>query len=137
MVAPIVMVTSLRYARAMSDVRFQSIEDTDLADIWYALGGAATRHAEHFKPLFEVIATELLERRGDGLNPWLEQRFREFRLSDSKEDAEANLKVSPEADISPCLATGAACPDSGRCNCLGAAPSEVYSRRNSLNLSAG
>lgn len=83
----------------MSDVRFQSIEDTDLADIWYALGGAAARHAEHFKPLFDVIATELLERRGDGLNPWLEQRFREFRLSDSKEDAEANLKVSPEADI--------------------------------------
>ena len=82
----------------MSDARFQIIEDAELADIWYALGGAASRHPEHFKPLFDVIATELLERRGDGLTPSLEQRFREFRLSDSKEDAEANLKVSPEAD---------------------------------------
>jgi hypothetical protein len=40
---------------------------------------------------------ELIDRRGEGLNPWLEQRFRPFRLADSKEDAEANLRISPEA----------------------------------------
>jgi hypothetical protein len=33
------------------------------------------------------------------LNPWLEQRYRPFRLADSKEDAEANLKASPEAAV--------------------------------------
>lgn len=80
----------------MSDVRFDSIEDGDLADIWYALGGTAIRHPEHFKPLFDDIATELLDRRGVGLNPWLEQRFREFRLADSKDDAQAALEIPPE-----------------------------------------
>jgi hypothetical protein len=40
---------------------------------------------------------ELEARRGDGLKTWLEQRFRPFRLADSKEDAETNLKLSPEA----------------------------------------
>ena len=81
----------------MADPRFQSLEDGDLADIWYALGGAAVRHAERFQPLMDACFQELVERRGDGLNPWLEQRFREIRLRDSKEDAEANLKQSPEA----------------------------------------
>jgi hypothetical protein len=32
----------------------------------------------------------LESRREKGLNPWLEERFRSFRLQDSKEDAEAN-----------------------------------------------
>jgi hypothetical protein len=82
----------------MSDIRFDSIEDGELADIWYALGGAAIRHPDHFQPLVDAVFTELIGRRGkDGLNPWLEQRFREFRLVDSREDAEANLKSSPEA----------------------------------------
>jgi hypothetical protein len=74
----------------MSDIRFQSFEDGDLADIWYALGGAAVRHPDHFQPLTDVCFQELLERRGEGLNPWLEQRYRAFRLADSREDAEAN-----------------------------------------------
>ena len=60
----------------MTDIRFQSFEDDELADIWYALGGAAVRHPEHFKPLMDSVATELLDRRGVGLNPWLEQRYR-------------------------------------------------------------
>ena len=81
----------------MSDIRFQSIEDGDLADIWYALGGSAVRHPEHFEKLMNECFHELVERRGAGLNPWLEQRFRSFRLADSREDAEANLKISPEA----------------------------------------
>ena len=80
----------------MADIRFQSFEDGDLADIWYALGGSAARHPEHFQKLMDDCFVELVERRGEGLNPWLEQRFRAFRLVDSKEDAEANLKISPE-----------------------------------------
>jgi hypothetical protein len=75
----------------VADIRFDSIEDGELADIWYALGGAAVRHPDHFKPLMDAVFNELLDRRGaDGLNPWLEQRFREFRLADSREDAAAN-----------------------------------------------
>jgi hypothetical protein len=75
----------------VADIRFQSLEDGELADIWYALGGAAARHVDHFKPLMDATFTELLERRGEGLNPWLEARFRPFRLADSREDAETNL----------------------------------------------
>jgi hypothetical protein len=75
----------------MADIRFQSLEDGDLADIWYALSGAAARHPDHFKRLTDDTLNELMARRGDGINPWLEQRFRPFRLQDSKEDADANL----------------------------------------------
>jgi hypothetical protein len=81
----------------MADIRFQSLEDGDLADIWYAVAGSAARHPEHFQKLMDDCFQELTDRRGAGLNPWLEQRFRPFRLADSKEDAEANLKASPEA----------------------------------------
>jgi hypothetical protein len=79
----------------MADIRFQSLEDGELADIWYALAGAATRHPEHFKQLTDDTLTELLARRADGLNPWLEQRFRPFRLQDSKEDATADARTVP------------------------------------------
>jgi hypothetical protein len=81
----------------MPDIRFQSMEDGELADVWYALGGAAARHPQHFQPLMDAVFSELVERRGEGLNPWLEQRFRAFRLADSKEDAEANLRSSEAA----------------------------------------
>ena len=75
----------------MSDIRYDSIEDGELADIWYALGGAAIRHPDRFQPLVDSVFKELIDRRGEeGLNPWLEQRFREFRLIDSREDAAAN-----------------------------------------------
>ena len=74
----------------MSDIRFQSFEDSELADIWYALGGSAARHPDHFQKLMDQCLQELMERRGEGLNPWLEERFRPFRLADSKEDAEIN-----------------------------------------------
>ena len=50
----------------MADIRFQSIEDGPLADIWYALGGAAVRHPEHFKGLMDDCFEELESRRGDG-----------------------------------------------------------------------
>jgi hypothetical protein len=79
----------------MSDIRFQSFEDGDLADLWYALSGAAIRHPDHFKTLADACLSELEERRGVGLNPWLEQRFRPYRLADSREDAQANAADSP------------------------------------------
>jgi len=37
----------------MSDIRFQSLEDGELADIWHALGGSAARHPEHFQKLMD------------------------------------------------------------------------------------
>jgi hypothetical protein len=77
----------------MADIRFQSLEDGDLADVWYALSGAAVRHPDQFKVLTDAVLDELFERRGDGLNPWLEQRFRAIRLVDSKEDAAANTRA--------------------------------------------
>jgi hypothetical protein len=40
---------------------------------------------------------ELLERREESLKPWLEERFRPFRLADSREDAAANIGSSPES----------------------------------------
>jgi hypothetical protein len=81
----------------MADIRFDSIEDGELADIWYALGGAAVRHPNHFQTLFEGVANELIARRGEGLHPWLEQRFRDFIPVDSKEDIIANLSTPPNA----------------------------------------
>jgi hypothetical protein len=80
----------------MSSIKFQSLEDGELADIWYALGGSAARHPDHFKPLMDEVFAELESRREQGLNPWLEQRFRPFRFRDSKEDAEANTKSGDE-----------------------------------------
>ena len=74
----------------MASIKFQSIEDGELADIWYALGGSAARHPNHFQPLMNEVFAELESRREECLNPWLEERFRSFRLQDSKEDAEAN-----------------------------------------------
>jgi hypothetical protein len=81
----------------MADPRFDSIEDGDLADIWYALGGTAIRHGDHFQPLYDAVARELLARRGDGLNPWLKNRFAEFVAADAHEDIMANLTTPPKA----------------------------------------
>jgi hypothetical protein len=78
---------------AMGDIRFQSLEDGDLADIWYALGGSAARHPDHFQKLMDECFKELVDRREESLKPWLEERFRAFRLADSREDAEANLQT--------------------------------------------
>lgn len=74
----------------MSDIRFQSLEDGDLADIWYALGGSAARHPDHFQKLMDECFKELVGRREESLKPWLEGRFRPFRLADSREDAAVN-----------------------------------------------
>jgi len=40
---------------------------------------------------------ELMDRRAESLKPWLEERFRPFRLADSKEDADANLRDASAA----------------------------------------
>ena len=83
--------------RGMIDIRFQSLEDGDLADIWYALGGSAARHPDHFQKLMDECFKELVERREQSLKTWLDERFRPFRGADSREDAAANLAISPEA----------------------------------------
>jgi hypothetical protein len=65
------------------DVRFQGLEDEDLADVWYALSACAVRHPHRFKALTDAVLNEVLSRRGDGLK-WLEQRFRAIGLAESK-----------------------------------------------------
>jgi hypothetical protein len=77
----------------MPDVRFQSLDDEDLADIWYALSACANRHPHQFKALTDAVLNALLARQGDGLE-WLERRFRAIRAADAKEDAAANARVS-------------------------------------------
>jgi hypothetical protein len=86
----------LQRRAGMSDIRFQSLEDGDLADIWYALGGSAARHPDHFQKLMDECFKELVERREESLKPWLEERFRPFRLADSREDAAVN-SMAPDA----------------------------------------
>lgn len=87
----------MRTERTHDGHQVSEFEDGELADIWYTLGGAAVRHTDHFKPLMDAVATELLARRGVELNPWLEERYRRFRLADSREDASANMAISPES----------------------------------------
>jgi hypothetical protein len=58
-----------------------------LADMWYALSAAAIRYPDHFQTLSDTCFQELAERRGAGLNPWLDERFRAFRQDGSKKDA--------------------------------------------------
>lgn len=59
----------------MTDIRFQSFEDGELADIWYALGNAAARHPGQFAGLAQAIFEELLDRRGKGAQRWLDERY--------------------------------------------------------------
>jgi len=81
-----------RHVVHMPDVRFQGLDDEDLADIWYALSACANRHPDRFKALTDAALDALLARQGDGLE-WLEQRFRAIRLADAKEGVQANARV--------------------------------------------
>lgn len=72
----------------MTDIRFQSFEDCELADIWYALADASSRHPGKFFGLANAILEELQERRGRTLHPWLEERYRPLALA-AIEDAVA------------------------------------------------
>ncbi len=74
------------------DQRFSGLSTEELADIWYALGGAETRHPGSFSSLVDTTLGELDARLRDDLAPFLEARFRAHRLADSREDAEANRK---------------------------------------------
>jgi hypothetical protein len=60
----------------MLDIRFQNFEDSELADIWFALVGASTRHPGHFQGLANALFEELRDRRGTTLTPWLDARYR-------------------------------------------------------------
>ena len=80
----------------MADERFKGLSNEELADIWYALAGADTRHPGGFSGLVDTTMLELIARLDSELTPFLEQRFRRYRLADSKEDAEANVKAAAE-----------------------------------------
>ncbi len=81
----------------MSDARFVGLSDEELADIWYALGGAETRHPGGFGELVDSALRELNSRLGDDLSSFLEPRFRPYRFIDSKEDAAANAGAAVDA----------------------------------------
>jgi hypothetical protein len=67
----------------MTDIRFQSFEDGELADIWYALGDADARHPGRFGGLAHAIFEELTDRRGKGVRPWLEERYRPLQIQEA------------------------------------------------------
>jgi hypothetical protein len=77
----------------MSDARFVGLSTEELADIWYALAGAETRHPGGFGELVDAALRELNTRLGDDLTHFLEPRFRSYRFVDSKEDAAANARA--------------------------------------------
>ena len=66
----------------MSDARFVGLSNEELADIWYALGGAETRHPGGFGELVDAALRELNNRFGDNLPSFLEPRFRPYRFID-------------------------------------------------------
>lgn len=80
----------------MPDGRFMGLSTEELADIWYALGGAETRHPGGFSTLVDAAMRELDSRLDANLSPFLEARFRKYRLVDSKEDAAANARAAAE-----------------------------------------
>jgi hypothetical protein len=79
----------------MKDARFAGLSTEELADIWYALGGAETRHPGGFSALVDAAMHDLTARLDSNLAPFLEVRFRPYRLVDSREDADANAKTGP------------------------------------------
>jgi hypothetical protein len=81
----------------MSDARLVGLSNEELADIWYALGGAETRHPGGFGELVDSALRELNSRLGDDLSSFLEPRFRPYRFIDSKEDAAANVSAAVDA----------------------------------------
>ena len=81
----------------MSDARFVGLSNEELADIWYALGGAETRLPGGFGELVNATLRELNDRLGDDLPSFLEPRFRPYRFIDSKEDAAANANGAVDA----------------------------------------
>jgi|HubBroStandDraft_5_1064220.scaffolds.fasta_scaffold1278332_2 hypothetical protein len=83
----------------MPDIRFQSIEDGDLADVWYAMAGQALRYPEHFKPFTDLLLNELLERRGENVNAWLDDRFRDIRSAAEAVQVDLNVR-GPSAEES-------------------------------------
>ena len=80
----------------MKDPRFIGLSTEELADIWYALGGAETRHPGGFSGLVDSTLDELNQRLGDNLASFLEPRYRRYRFVDSKEDAAANARAAAD-----------------------------------------
>ena len=85
----------------MADIRFQSIEDGDLADLWYAMAGQALRYPDHFKSFTDALLNELLERRGKNVNAWLEDRFREIHSAAEAVQVDLNVRPEPEPPLEP------------------------------------
>jgi hypothetical protein len=85
----------------MADIRFQSIEDGDLADLWYAMDGQALRYPDHFKSFTDALLNELLERRGESVKAWLEDRFRDIRSAAEAVQVDLNVRPEPRPPLEP------------------------------------
>ena len=83
---------------------FDGLSNSEVADIWYAVAGAENRHPGCFTAVLEGSDDELRRRLGDGLAPYLNERFARLRPVDAAEDAEAASRatsdVSCENDVS-------------------------------------
>ena len=86
----------------MADIRFQSIEDGDLAPVlWYAMAGQALRYPDHFKSFTDALLNELLERRGkNAADAWLEDRFREIHSAAEAVQVDLNIPVLNRSRLS-------------------------------------
>ena len=93
----------------MSDIRFQSLVDEQLSDLWYAMSGEAIKYPDHFGPLADELLTELIARRGEGLNPWLLNRYKLMISDNSRLDALFNRcppNEKSDASAEPTLIDG-------------------------------
>jgi hypothetical protein len=75
-------------------MKFVSLDNDELADVWYALAGAEIRHPGCFTAMLEASHDELLKRMGNGLAPFIEGRFAKLRSQDAAEDITATQAAS-------------------------------------------
>ena len=77
-------------------MRFEGLQTSELADIWYALAGAENRHPGCFTAILVNSDQELRRRLGDEVGPYLNDRFARLRPADAAEDAEAARRAASE-----------------------------------------
>jgi hypothetical protein len=79
-----------------ANMSFEGLSNSELADVWYAVAGAEIRHPGCFTAVLEGSDDELRRRLGDGLAPYLKDRFARLRTVDALEDAEAVRRATPD-----------------------------------------
>ena len=83
----------------MSDIRFQSFEDDDLAEHPVRPGRICRPPPQHFQKLRDQCFQELADCRGEGLDPWLEKRLKGVPGSKTQVDAAISKGALHEEQI--------------------------------------